>query len=173
MSGFIEWLEKLNKEDTRVRAVLRRSLSFGPGVFPAAYPYVEPFLKGGGDEWRREVHYLVAGLWAQHWRDGRSGNPETLSKVCFGHYMAQDKSTSIERRFVSLLDADQAQLPYRLRQMVAMLREYPLDFGSLLNDLLYWLSDGKRTQNNWARAFYRDIEKEEDPVAVQTKEEAQ
>jgi CRISPR system Cascade subunit CasB len=87
--------------------------------------------------------------------------------------MAQDKSTSIERRFVSLLDADKDQLPYRLRQMVSMLREYPLDFGALLKDLLYWLSDGKGTQNQWARVFYRGIEKEKDAVAVQTKEEAQ
>lgn len=31
MSGLIEWLEKLNESDTKVRAVLRRSLAFGPG----------------------------------------------------------------------------------------------------------------------------------------------
>ena len=45
MSGFIEWLEGLNEKDTKVRAVLRRSLAFDPGRFTPAYPYVEPFLK--------------------------------------------------------------------------------------------------------------------------------
>ena len=39
MSGFIEWLEKLNETDTKVRAVLRRSLAFDPGDFPAAFPF--------------------------------------------------------------------------------------------------------------------------------------
>lgn len=34
MSGFIEWLESLNKKDTRVRAVLKRSLAFDPGAYP-------------------------------------------------------------------------------------------------------------------------------------------
>jgi len=173
MSGFIEWLEKLNKEDTKVRAILRRSRSFHPGEYPQAYPYVEPFLEGERNDWRREVHYLVAGLWAQHWRDGRLGNPETIAKVCSRHYIAQDKSPSMERRFISLLDADQEQLPYRLRQMVAMLKEYPLDFGALLHDLPYWSSDGRRIQIRWAKEFYRNFEPEEDAVAVQTKEEAQ
>ncbi len=30
MNGFIEWLEDLNEKDTKVRAVLRRSLAFDP-----------------------------------------------------------------------------------------------------------------------------------------------
>ncbi len=53
MSRFIEWLEGLNKKDTKVRAVLRRSLAFEPGTFVPAYPYVEPFVKGESDSWRR------------------------------------------------------------------------------------------------------------------------
>ena len=71
MSGFIEWLEGLNEKDTKVRAVLRRSLAFDPGAFVPAYPYVEPFLKGEDNPWRREIFYLVAGIWAAHWREGR------------------------------------------------------------------------------------------------------
>ena len=38
MSGFIEWLEGLNEKDTKVRAVLRRSLAFDPGRYRPAYP---------------------------------------------------------------------------------------------------------------------------------------
>ncbi len=36
--------------------------------------------------------------------------------------------TSTERRFITLLDADPDQLPNRLRQMVALLKDYNLDF---------------------------------------------
>ena len=80
MSGFIEWLEKLNANDTKVRAVLRRSLAFDPGDFPAAYPFVEPFLKNEDNSWRRQMLYLVAGLWAAHWRKARSGEPIPLGR---------------------------------------------------------------------------------------------
>ena len=82
MSGFIERLEKLNEKDTKVRAVLRRSLAFDPGAFPDAYPFVEPFLKNEDNSWRRKMFYLVAGLWAAHWRRDRSGERISLGMAC-------------------------------------------------------------------------------------------
>ena len=88
MSGFIEWLDSLNAKDTRVRAVLRRSLAFDPGAFVPAYPYVEPFLKGENNFWRRNMLYLVAGLWAAHWREGRRETPMTIGKACAAHRAA-------------------------------------------------------------------------------------
>jgi CRISPR system Cascade subunit CasB len=154
MNGFIEWLESLNAKDTKVRAVLRRSLAFDPGKFVSAYPYVEPFIKDEENSWRREVFYLVAGLWAAHWREGRSGAPMPIGKAC-ATYQTASGSTSAERRFITLLDADRDQLPHRLRQMIALLQEQPIDFDDLLKGLLYWDDDQKRTQNTWARHFYR------------------
>lgn len=162
MNRFIEWLETLNQKDTKVRAVLRRSLAFDPGGFVPAYPYVEPFMKEEGNSWRREMHYLVAGLWAAHWREGRNGEPMSIGQACQALYLAKDKSPSIERRFITLLDSDQDQLPHRLRQMVALLKEQPVDFEALLRGLLYWHDDQKRTQNAWARDFYRNLEEDEE-----------
>lgn len=154
MSGFIEWLEKLNENDTKVRAVLRRSLSFPPGRFVPAYPYVEPFVKDEDKSWRREIYYLVAGLWAAHWREGRAGTPVSLGRACAEHQAASG-STSTEGRFITLLDADAEQLPHRLRQMVALLKEQSIDFDDLLKGLLFWNDDQRRTQNHWARDYYR------------------
>ena len=136
MSGFIEWLEGLCEKDTRVRAVLRRSLAFDPGEYWRAYSYVEPFLKGEGNSWRRKMFYLVAGLWASHWAAGRTGAPMSIGKAC-AVYQSDKKSTSTERRFIALLDADGEQLPHRLRQMIALLKEQSIDFGVLLEKLLY------------------------------------
>lgn len=155
MSGFIDWLEKMNGKDSRVRAVLRRSLAFDPGCFPSAYPYVEPLVKDVDNSWRREMHYLVAGLWAMHWREGLSGVPMSIGKSS-ASYLRASGSTSTERRFIALLNADRDQIPYRLRQMVALLKEYSIDFDALLSGLLYWNDDRKRTQNQWARDFYRN-----------------
>lgn len=159
MNGFIEWLEDLNEKDSRVRAVLRRSLAFDPGSFTPAYPYVEPFVKNEDNSLRREMFYLVAGLWAAHWREGQRGQPMSLGKACAA-YQAASGSTSTERRFITLLDADSDQLLHRLRQMIALLKEHPIDFDDLLRGLLYWNDDQKRTQTAWARDFYRNLNQE-------------
>ena len=156
MSGLIVWLEKLNKADNKARAVLRRSLAFDPGQHIPAFPYVEPFLKGAESGWHRDMHYLVAALWAAHWREGRTDADHTLARACATHQL-KSGSASTERRFISLLDADREQLPHRLRQMVALLGEQPIDFEALLDDLLCWNSEAKRTQNAWAREFYRTL----------------
>lgn len=159
MNGFIQWLEGLNEKDTRVRAVLRRSLAFDPGAFVPAYPYVEPFLKGEDNFWRREMLYLVAGLWAAHWREEQRGQLVPIGKACAAHQLASG-STSTECRFITLLDSDSDQLPNRLRQMIALLNDQSIDFNDLLNGLLYWNDDLKRTQNAWARDFYRTLNNE-------------
>lgn len=156
MSGLIAWLEQLNESDNKARAVLRRSLAFDPGQHIPAFPYVEPFLKGEQEGWRREVHYLVAALWATHWREGRAGAAQPLAKACAAHQL-KSGSASTERRFINLLDADREQLPHRLRQMIALLNEQPIDFERLLSDLLGWHRDDKRSQNAWARDFYRTL----------------
>lgn len=157
MSGFIEWLEDINARDTKVRAVLRRSLAFDPGVFVPAYPYVEPFLKGEESPWRRQMFYLVASLWALHWTESGRGAPLSIGKACADHQMASG-STNTERRFISLLDADVDQLPHRLRQLIALLKEQAIDFDSLLRGLLYWNDEQRITQNSWARDFYRGLD---------------
>jgi CRISPR system Cascade subunit CasB len=153
MNALVDWLEDLNSRDTRVRAVLRRSLAFDPGAFPMAYPYVEPFVGNSQNAWRRQMLYLVAGLWASHWRDGR-GNPVSLPRAAAA-YQALTQSASTERRFINLLDADPGQLPHRLRQMVSLLKDQPIDFDDLFDGLLFWNDDRKKTQNRWARQFYQ------------------
>lgn len=162
MSEYIAWLEEMNARDTKVRAVLRRSLAFDPGAYIPAFPYVESRLTAEADEWRRQMHYLVAGLWAAHWREGRTGALMPLAKACALHQLASG-SASTERRFIHLLDADREQLPHRLRQMVALLNEQSIDFQTLLDDLRYWNSPEKRAQNAWARAFYRTLNPIESP----------
>lgn len=160
MSGFIPWLESMNAKDARVRAVLRRSLSFPPGSYPPeAYPYVERFLEDNDGSQRREMHYLVAGLWAMHWRE-EFDNKLPIGKAV-ALYQNKSGSTSTEKRFISLLDSDQDQLPYRLRQMISLLKDIPIDFEKLLKDLLYWNHEKRLTQNRWARDFYKNIVTEE------------
>lgn len=157
MNKFIEWLEDMSAKDTRVRAVLRRSLAFEPGTFVPSYPYIEPFLRDEESSFRRKAHYLVAGLWALHRGKNRPDTRLTIGKACAMHQL-KSGSTSMERRFIGLLDADFDELPHRLRQMIGLLKEQAIDFNSLLQGLLNWNDEVKRTQNAWARDFYRNID---------------
>jgi len=169
MKGITEWLEDLNRRDTKVRAVLRRSLAFDPGKYVPAYPYVEPFTKDEDSPWRRNMLYLVAGLWAAHWREGRAAAPTAIGKACAA-YQAASGSTSTEHRFISLLDAADDELPHRLRQMIALLKDQSIDFDALLQGLLFWNDDQKRTQNAWARDFYRNVKSETENEPIKEEE---
>ncbi|MFN5745421.1 MAG: type I-E CRISPR-associated protein Cse2/CasB [Methylococcaceae bacterium] len=153
MSRFIHWLEKACADNTRGRAVLRRSLAFAPGTHIPSMPYVEPFVSND-DGWQRDMHYLVAGLWASHWREGSSGPLLSIASACAA-VAGSGESAGTERRFIALLDADEEQLPQRLRQITALLKDFNLDFATLLDDLLYWRSPYRTTQFRWAKAFYR------------------
>lgn len=172
MRRFIEWLEGLNQNDTKVRAILRRSLAFDPGTFPPAYPFVEPFVRNESDEWKREMHYLVAGLWAAHWREGYTAVPTTIGKACAA-YQAASGSTSTERRFITLLDSSSDELPHRLRQVIALLKDYSIDFEALLTGLVFWNDDRKRTQNGWAQDFYRNLQDDTETEPESVTEEEQ
>ncbi|TFU26515.1 type I-E CRISPR-associated protein Cse2/CasB [Thermus tengchongensis] len=148
--AFVDWLEKLKESQswTAVRATLRRSLAFAPGVYPPAFPYVEAFVREEG--WQREAHYLVAALYAL--KDGAHQEGRTLAQALKEAERARD-SKSVERRFLALLDADRDQIAFRLRQAVGLV-EGGLDFAQLLEDLLRWFDPRRRVQARWAREYY-------------------
>ena len=167
MSNLIGWLEDLSSRDTKARAILKRSLAFEPGAFPPAYAYVEPFVGTTASDWRRGTLYLVAGVWASHWREGRASSTMSLARAAAKH-QSDSGSSSTERRFMNLLEADDEQLPHCLRQMVSLLKDYPIDFEALVSGLLHWNDDGKRTQIQWAREFYQSAQRpmSDDPTST-------
>ncbi|MFH1259966.1 MAG: type I-E CRISPR-associated protein Cse2/CasB [Elusimicrobiota bacterium] len=170
MSNMVEFLEGIAKKESKVRAVLKRSLAFEPGLYPPAFPYVEHRLGSNYDNWKRTVFYLVAGLWSLH-RGEVHGQGQTLSSACKAFYFKSNKSSSVEKRFIVLLDADDGQLSHRLRQIVALLKEYPIDFDVLLKDLLSWNHPDKWVQIKWAKEFYKDTDdKENEAETINQKE---
>jgi CRISPR system Cascade subunit CasB len=181
MSTLIEELVGRSREESKVRAVLKRSLAFDPGIYPPAFPYIEHRLKSDDDEWKRKVYYLVAGLWAMHWRDRKGEFLIPIAKAAALYDLERRKKisqndrrklTSTESRFVALIDSDSEQLPYRLRQMVALLKEYEIDFNKLSKDLLSWNDLDKSVQIQWAREFYNQAA-EKNETKTTDKENAQ
>lgn len=67
------------------------------------------------------------------------------------------KSKALDRRFEILLDADAAQLVFRLRQVMRLLKtnHVQVDWQVLTEDLLNWNSPYRSVQKKWARAYFK------------------
>ena len=159
---FVAYLQGLAERDRAAMARLRRSLAFEPGADPATYPYVERFVKADwhASDARRLALYVVAGLFAQHPRQGSS----TFARS-FGELARRRDSDSLEARFVALLGADGEVLPVHLRHAIDLLKaeDLPVDYSQMLRDLNWWLNPSVDQsilgglRQRWAREFYRAI----------------
>ncbi len=160
VEGFVNRLVQLAAlEDRAALSALRRSLAFAPGTYPPSFPYVEPWTAGLKDS-ARHAFYLGAGLFAHNRKHGEG---HTIAKALARAKKARD-SESIEKRFLALLDAEEDELGYKLRQIVFLLGEQPLDWAQLIFDVAHWNSDTRWVQVKWAKEFYgvgEETEKEE------------
>lgn len=170
---FIGYLRALVDKDAAAKAVLRRSLAFEAGRYPAAYPYVERYI---GRQWherdaRRLASYAVAGLYAFH--------PKHDCRLTFGGACGELKrqlirnnkgGDGVERRFVSLLNADAENVTLYLRQLLTLMGpDAPgFDYVRLLDDLMKWMNlfpgrgdDRDHLRERWAREFARASVEEE------------
>jgi CRISPR system Cascade subunit CasB len=173
-SAVFQRLEERASADTAVVAALRRSAAYEPGLYPPAFPYVEPFSHGRG-EWQRQATYLAAACWAKsrRQRDGsQQGNGQLLAVGL--RKLSQDPanahaSKNIEKRFTTLLDADADELFWRLRQITAVLdaASIPIDWPALLADLWYWNHPDRFVQVRWARQFWEPASPSKKAVEAQ------
>lgn len=169
--AFVAHLSTLAEKDRGALSALRHSLSFDPGAFPPAYPYVERFVgrdRHADDPYRRAL-YLTGGLFALHSANSAKASFAAAFGTLARQRKKQRKSDSIERRFVALLGAEPECLPSMLRQAVSLLAAdgLALSYAHLLDDLSRWLNpfgqearDSLRQQ--WARDFYRAYEPSSD-----------
>lgn len=76
----------------------------------------------------------------------------------------EQNEKGLNRRFTALLDADEQQLPFRLRQLIMRLKgqeNIHLNWALLLYHLTHWEHDGRWVQLNWARAYFGSEKSEE------------
>jgi len=155
---FINYLEELARnEDRAALAALRRSLGKSPGAAAEAHRYV---LRFNPEPWDEPAYYLVAGLFAMHpksWSRKEDDKRLTNFGASFAWMKSKaDSDSSIERRFVALLDCHEDDLAEHLRHAVSLLRskEIPVDWLQLLRDLRNWNHEDRFAQRRWARAFW-------------------
>ena len=138
-------------------ARLRRALG-RRGVEPIAFREVGEYLGGVPDD-QRDAYLLVAALFALHaaksespWRIATDASFGTSCK------QARDGSGSMDLRFAALLDARREDLPYRLRQVIALCaakkRSVGVRYERLLRDLLDWSHPSRSVQRRWAADYW-------------------
>lgn len=148
----VEFIENLAGLSTGERARLKRNAGntlaearhASLGLFYRILPY-------GVYRNQEETYFLIATLYPLA-EAGKTGNLGGALRL------AQDAKNKdgLNRRVEILLDADQSQIPYRLRQAIRFLysNRVPVDWGRLLNDMLYWNHEKRFVQQQWARSFF-------------------
>lgn len=99
-----------------------------------------------------ELYILIASLFALNPGQG------VAPGMALRHLRAKlnNGETSLDRRVGAILSSKYEDLPYRLRQLIQLLKSHDitLDYYRLLRDLKAWNSPKRRVQRTWARAYY-------------------
>ena len=146
--AFVHKLEMLNTVDmARLKRNAGKSLAEARGVNMLIY-HLLPFNISNT---HAEMYFLVATLYPLA-DGGGSGN--------FGASLRRAQNITnrkgIDRRIEALLDAEGAQLSFRLRQAIHFLHSnrVRVNWNQLLDDLLHWNHPERFVQHSWAREYY-------------------
>jgi CRISPR system Cascade subunit CasB len=143
-------------------AALRRGLGKPSADASEMFPYVVPFIGDHMSLRRQDDYFLVASLFAAHqiiWphpSEQQHAGERTNLGASFHRLAIAVNSSSIEQRFVALLNAEREDLPDHLRHAISLLksRDIPVDWLQLLLDLRGWDWDSRSVQRSWALAFW-------------------
>jgi CRISPR system Cascade subunit CasB len=143
---FCENLSKLDAGDkARLKRNAGRTLAQSRRVLGLFFNKLLPYDVPGYQE---EKYFLVATLYPLAESGGAGSLGAALRRA--------KESDSLDRRVEILLDADDAHLPFRLRQAVRFLysKRQPVDWPLLLRHLLAWNSEKRWVQEQWARDYF-------------------
>jgi CRISPR type I-E-associated protein CasB/Cse2 len=150
-SSVEEFVKHLEELDVGARARLRRNagmkLEESRNVLGLFYRLLSPIVP----ERNQWAYFLVATLYPI----AESGHSDNFGATL---RMAQNENNSagLDRRVETLLDSDQEQLIFRLRQAVqfAKSNRVPVNWRQLLLDLLQWEHPTRYVQRKWAEAYF-------------------
>jgi CRISPR system Cascade subunit CasB len=112
---------------------------------------------------QEESYFLIATLYPFAENSANEGNfGATLHKIRNTIRTAKkgikEPTKSLDRRMEVLLDADMAQLSFRLRQMLKLAKSTDkgicINWQKMLEDLLKWNWTSRIVQKEWARAYF-------------------
>lgn len=158
-----EYIKKLNALGKGEKAALKRSL--GQTLSNAGANAVSAFYKAApyGMFPNEEDTYFLVATYACYFKD-EAGTARNFIE-CLRRIKDETESGSMDKRVISLLDADlNGQDDYsvgKLSRLIRMVGQkgYKPDCNQLLSDLLLWKLPNRSIQHNWARAYFGEINK--------------
>ena len=147
----VQFISRLENLDSGGRARFKRNagktLAEAREVLGRFYSMLPQKLPG----YALEPHFLVATLFPLA-ANGKGQNLGSSLRQCRSSVNAK----GLDRRTERLLDADSAQLPFRLRQTVHFIQSNRrrVDWALLLNDLLAWNHPARYVQQRWAESYF-------------------
>lgn len=111
-------------------------------------------LPGGVPQYKENIYFLVATLYAM----AESNTAERDFGASLRQAQNPNNRKGLDRRVQILLDSDENQLPFRLRQAVHYLKsqQVKINWQKLLEDLLWWSSENRSVQRRWARSYFAE-----------------
>ena len=136
-------------ERARLKRNAGRTMPDGHNVLGLFFRVLPP----GVPHFHEERYFLVATLFPLADGGGEGNLGEALLRA---RDARREAEPGLDRRVEVLLDADEDQLAFRLRQAVRFLhsRRAPVNWPRLLQDLLGWGHPRRYVQENWARAYF-------------------
>ena len=148
-----EFVDRLNQLDAGERARLKRNAGNTLAQSRGVHALFFRLLPFGVPRYQEKWYFLMATLFPLA-DSSNKGNLGTALRLARTNHPEREKG--FDRRFEVLLDADDDQLPFRLRQIVGLLKsaEVPINWPQLLRDLTRWNDYRRFVQEQWARSYY-------------------
>lgn len=165
MQGLFRRLSDEQSRDRGALAGLRKGLGEPGGWHPHTAMVIDRAI--GESQPRPDdmaILYTVAGLFSLHPLasigsvDGKRGSLlqslQALMRLQ-GRTTADDRA-AMDRRVMALLDADRADLPHHLRQLIQQFRgtDIPIDWVQLAHDMRNWSWADRQVQRRWSRDWW-------------------
>jgi CRISPR system Cascade subunit CasB len=150
----MQFIHRLGKLDAGERAHLKRNA--GHSLEEARQDGLALFyslLPPSVSEYQHATYFLVATLYPSV-EDGGTGDLGAALRRARN----DTNGKGLDRRVIALLDADESQLPHRLRQTLHFLQSnrVRVNWISLLDDLLAWNSPWRSVQRRWAHSYFAE-----------------
>jgi CRISPR system Cascade subunit CasB len=147
-----EFFRRLEQLDPGQRARLKRSA--GQTMGEAGSDVLSLFYRAlphGGVGTQESMFFMAASLFPLAEGGGKGNLGQSLRKA-----QNPKNKKGLDRRVVALLDADDMQLPFRLRQTIHFLQSnrVRVDWPALLDDLLHWSHPERLVQKRWAESYF-------------------
>jgi CRISPR system Cascade subunit CasB len=150
ITAFFERLERLDPGGrARLKRSAGKSLAESRDVLGLFYSVLPP----GVPAYHEEIYFLVATLYPMADGGGKGDLGASLR-----HAQDSKNTKGLDRRVGILLDADEVQLPFRLRQAIRFLKskQARVNWPRLLEDLLRWNYARRPVQRRWARSYFAE-----------------